>query len=131
MDQLLFKGCPVQFTMQFLAGKWQIAILWNLSQKPLRFGELKKNIAGITDKILMKELRFFEDKEIVYRKKFDEMPPRVEYSLAPLGRSLLPVINQIVDWGYTHLQDAKVSKDMYHTPLADIEEIARLNVNRD
>lgn len=131
MNQLLFKGCPVQYTMQFLSGKWQIAILWNLSQKVLRFGELKKNIVGITDKILMKELQFFEDKEIVYRKKFDETPPRVEYSLTPLGQSLLPVINQIVDWGYAHLQDAKISSDMYQTPFADIEQIAMLNTNRD
>ena len=131
MDQLQFKGCPVQYTMQFLAGKWQIAILWNLSKQPLRFGELKKHIAGITDKILMKELQFFVDKEIVYRKKFDEAPKRVDYSLSPFGRSLLPVINQIVEWGYAHLQDAKVSNDMYQTPFADIEQIAMLNVNRD
>jgi DNA-binding HxlR family transcriptional regulator len=66
----------------------------------------------------MKELQFFEHKEIVYRKKFDDTPIRVEYSLAPLGRSLLPVINQIVEWGYTHLQDAKVTWDMYQTPVS-------------
>ena len=117
--------------MQFLAGKWQIAILWNLAQKSMRFGELKKQVVGVTDKMLMKELQFFEKKEIVYRKKFGEAPIRVEYSLTPLGRSLLPVINQIVDWGYAHLQDAKVSKGLYQTPYADIEQIAMLNVNRE
>jgi len=131
MDQLLFKGCPVQYTMQFLAGKWQIAILWNLSRKVLRFGELKKSIAGITDNILMKELQFFEDKGIVDRRKFEETPPRVEYSLTPFGQSLLPVINQIVTWGYAHLQDAKMSPDMYQTPVEDIEQIALLKANRD
>jgi len=131
MDQLLFKGCPVQFAMQFLAGKWQIAIIWNLAQQPLRFGELKKSIVGITDKMLMKELQFFEDKEMVVRRKFDETPPRVEYSLTPLGHSLLPVIHRIVDWGYEHMQEAKVSSDMFNTPYTDIEQIAAQQVNRD
>lgn len=79
----------------------------------------------------MKELQFFVEKGIVFRKKFDEAPIRVEYSLAPLGKSLLPVINQIVDWGYANLQDSKVSSDMYQTPFADIEQIAMLNINRD
>lgn len=124
MESALYKGCPVQFTLQFLAGKWRTGILWNLREKPLRFCDLKKLLPGITDKVLMKELLHFTGKGIIHKNKFREFPPRSEYSLSPTGLSLVPIIQQIVTWGYDHLQDEKLNKKMFMTPAGIMEDLA-------
>lgn len=127
MESQLYKGCPVQFTLQFLAGKWRTGILWNLREKPVRFGDLKQLLPGITDKVLMNELQFLAGKGMVAKKEFREFPPRTEYSLSVTGASLLPVIRQIIVWGYDHLQDEIINEKMYMTPPEIIEDMASLN----
>ncbi|MBS0028280.1 winged helix-turn-helix transcriptional regulator [Chitinophaga sp. 22321] len=129
MESQLYKGCPVQFTLQFLAGKWRIGILWNLREKPLRCCDLKKLLPGITDKVLMNELLHFTSKDIIRKNKFPEFPPRSQYSLSPTGLSLLPIIQQIVIWGYDHLQDEKLNKKMFMTPAGIMENLASLDNN--
>lgn len=129
MESQLYKGCPVQFTLQFLSGKWRIGILWNLREKPMRFGDLKRLLPGITDKVLMNELLHFTSKGILRKNEFEEFPPRTEYSLSTTGNSLLPIINQIVTWGYDHLQHEKINEKMFMTPCAVIEDIAFISDN--
>ena len=126
MGSQLYKGCPVQFTLQFLAGKWRIGILWNLREKSMRFGDLKQSLPGVTDKVLMNELRFLTSRGMVGKKEFREFPPRTEYSLSLTGSSLLPIIRQIVIWGYDHLQDEKVNGKMFMTPAEVMEDLASL-----
>ncbi|WP_343704764.1 helix-turn-helix domain-containing protein [Chitinophaga sp.] len=130
MNKDLYKGCPVQFTMQFLAGKWQIAILWQLREKQLRFAELRQLLPQITDKVLMHELAFFTSKGIVEKKQLKPSSTRAMYALSPLGQSLVPVIHQVVNWGYEHLLDEKVSRDMYSTPVPALEDIAALTCRK-
>jgi DNA-binding HxlR family transcriptional regulator len=119
----LYRGCPVQYTLSYLGGKWQIGILWSLKEKPLRFGVIKKRLANITEKMLMQELRFFEQQGMVERKVFTEIPPKVEYRLTAKGQTLMPIISSILEWGYANLQNEKVSKEMFMTPANIMEEI--------
>lgn len=119
----LYIGCPVQHARRFIAGKWQMGILWNLKDKPLRFNELKNQLPEISDKILTQELDFFVGEKIIERNFYPFPVPKTEYTLSATGRSLIPVITSIVEWGYFHLQDERVSKEMNMTPLSAIEAI--------
>ncbi len=118
-----YTGCPVQYARQFLAGKWQMGILWNLKDKPLRFNEIKNLLPGISDKILMEELDAFVQKAIINRNTHEFPSPKTEYQLSIVGQSLIPVITTIVEWGYVHLQDERVNKEMNITPLSAIQAI--------
>jgi DNA-binding HxlR family transcriptional regulator len=100
----LLKNCPVQHTLQFIGGKWKIGILWNLRDKSKRFGELKRDVLGISEKMLIQELRQLQKNNIVKRKEFPQIPPKVEYSLTEKGMSLVPLINEIVLWGYDDMK---------------------------
>ncbi len=126
MESQLYKGCPVQFTLQFLAGKWRTGILWNLRERSIRFGDLKQLLPGIIDKVLMNELRFLTSRGMIAKKEFREFPPRTEYSLSLTGVSLLPIIQRIIIWGYDHLQDEKINGKMYMTPPEIMEYMASL-----
>ncbi|MDB5232859.1 MAG: helix-turn-helix transcriptional regulator [Chitinophagaceae bacterium] len=121
----LYSGCPVQHARQFIAGKWQMGILWNLRNQSLSFSEIKRKLPGLSDKILMQELDFFVEKKIIDHNIFEFQPAKTEYALSSMGRSLIPVINSIVEWGYLYLQDEQFSSEMSLTPLAAIEAIER------
>ena len=96
-------GCPVQHTLQYIGGKWRFGLLWSLRNECRRFGELKRDLLGITEKMLIQELRHLEALRVVERKSYGEVPPRVEYSLTPKGRSLLPIVYGVVEWGTSSL----------------------------
>ncbi|MCJ7821351.1 MAG: helix-turn-helix transcriptional regulator [Bacteroidales bacterium] len=100
-DQLL--KCPVQHSLKFIGGKWRMGILWSLKNGCRRFGELKRDVLGITEKMLIQELRHLESLDIISRRVYYEIPPRVEYSLTPRGETLVPVIENIVSWGYADM----------------------------
>lgn len=119
----LYAGCPVQHTLQYISGKWQIAILFNLKNKSLRFVELKKLLPGISEKVLTQELRFFERTGIIQREVFACIPSKVEYSLTAIGLTLIPVIERIIQWGYYHLREEKLTREMLSTPISVIQEI--------
>lgn len=119
----LYTGCPVQHARQFIAGKWQMGILWNLNNQSMGFSELKSKLPGLSDKILMEELDFFIQKKIIHRNVLKFPTARTEYALTSMGLSLIPVINSIVEWGYSSLQDEQVSKGMSLTPVPVIEAI--------
>lgn len=95
--------CPIDFTMSLLGDKWSMWILWSLQDGPLRFGELKRLIPGITEKMLTQQLKKFTNNSIVVRKVYPEVPPRVEYRLTQHGESLKTILLLIKQWGAEHL----------------------------
>lgn len=119
----LYTGCPVQHARQFIAGKWQMGILWNLRNQSMGFNEIKSKLPGLSDKILTQELDFFVQKQIIHRNVYEFPTAKTDYSLSSKGRSLIPVINSIVEWGYVSLQEEQVNKEMSLTPVPAIEAI--------
>ncbi len=96
----LLQRCPIQHSLKFIGGKWRMGIIWSLRSGCRRFGELKKDVLGITEKMLIQELRHLESLGIVSRQMYYEIPPKVEYSLTSRGKTLVPVVENIVSWGY-------------------------------
>ncbi len=91
--------CPVETTLTLISDKWKILILRDLLTGTKRFGELKKSVSGISQKVLTTNLRQMEENELINRKVYAEVPPRVEYSLTDLGFSLEPVLSAMEIWG--------------------------------
>ncbi|HZF89713.1 helix-turn-helix domain-containing protein [Streptomyces sp.] len=91
--------CGVDAAMDVIGGKWKVLILWELSLRPYRFGELRRALAGITEKVLAAHLRELEADGIVHRREYDEVPPRVEYSLTPRGVALNEALEPLGAWG--------------------------------
>ena len=94
-----FYFCPVDLTLQIVGGRWKGIVIWNLREGKLRFGELKKALLSINDKMLSQVLRELEEQGVVNRKVFDVMPPKVEYSLSREGKKLLPIMQAMSDYG--------------------------------
>lgn len=92
-------ACPVATTVNLIGNKWKLLILRDLLAGTKRFGELRKSVAGISQKVLTDNLRSLEEDGIVIRKIYAEVPPRVEYSLSDLGNSMRPIIKDMEDWG--------------------------------
>lgn len=92
-------SCPVETTLMLIGDKWKVLILRDLMPGTKRFGELKKSIGGISQKVLTAQLRAMEESGLVIRTAYPEVPPRVEYSLTELGQSLKPVLDSMWDWG--------------------------------
>lgn len=91
--------CALDVTMELVGGKWKTIVLWYLRKDKKRFSELRKLIPGITEKMLSMQLRQLEKDGFVSRTVHAEVPPRVEYALTPLGRTLLPLLEEIAKWG--------------------------------
>ena len=98
-------SCPITATMNIIGGKWKSVILWYLRERPLRFGELHKLIPKCSLKIFNSDLKDLEKDGIVKREVFAEVPPKVEYSLTEYGKSLLPVIITLREWGVKRLME--------------------------
>lgn len=97
-------NCPVIPVIEMLQGKWKLQIIYELCIKsPLRFGELKKLLNGITNTMLTNSLRELENDGIVFREQFNEIPPHVEYSLTEKGIDLLPIFHAITEWGLKYI----------------------------
>jgi len=96
------ESCPTQATVAAIGGRWKVVILWRLFGGKLRFSELRRKVAGISQKMLTEQLRELEGHGLVTRTVYAEVPPRVEYAATPLGESLRPVITAIGDWGRRH-----------------------------
>ena len=92
-------ACPVETTLTLISDKWKVLILRDLLDGTKRFGELKKSVGGVSQKVLTAQLRDMEDSGLVSRKVYAEVPPRVEYSLTDLGRSLQPILDAMRNWG--------------------------------
>lgn len=92
-------ACPVETTLTLIGDKWKVLILRDLMPGTKRFGELKKSIGSVSQKVLTSQLRAMEASGLVHREVYAEVPPRVEYSLTDLGRSLSPILDSMRVWG--------------------------------
>ena len=99
VDVKSLPACPVETTLTLIGDKWKVLILRDLMLGTKRFGELKKSIGSVSQKVLTAQLRDMEQNGLVHREVFAEVPPRVEYSLTELGRSLKPILDAMWNWG--------------------------------
>ena len=91
--------CPVETTLTLIGDKWKVLILRDLMPGTKRFGELKKSVGSVSQKVLTAQLRAMEENGLVHREVYAEVPPRVEYSLTELGKSLKPILDSMWVWG--------------------------------
>lgn len=96
--------CPVAATLDLIGGKYKALILWYLADGRRRFSELRKMIANATPKMLTQQLRELEAQHLIHREVFPVVPPKVEYSLTETGRSLMPILTAMRDWGTEYLR---------------------------
>lgn len=97
-------NCPVEATLDLIGGKYKALILWHLSDGTLRFSELRSRIPKATAKMLTQQLRELENQELVHREVYPVIPPKVEYSLTSTGKSLMPILVAMRDWGAAYLR---------------------------
>ncbi|MFE1247281.1 winged helix-turn-helix transcriptional regulator [Streptomyces sp. NPDC058735] len=95
--------CGIDAAMDVIGGKWKVLILWALNERPGRFGELRRELPGITERVLASHLRRMEADGLVHREAYDEVPPRVEYSLTARGASLNEALEPLGAWGRAHV----------------------------
>ena len=95
-------ACPVETTLMLISDRWKVLIIRGLLEGTKRFGELKKSVGNISQKVLTANLRAMEEDGLLTRKVFPEVPPRVEYTLTETGYSLKPILDSMVDWGVTY-----------------------------
>ena len=98
------ENCPVSATLDLIGGKYKALILWHLAKNDLRFSQLREVITGATAKMLTQQLRELEANALIHREVFPVIPPKVEYSLTETGRSLLPILVAMRDWGAGYLR---------------------------
>ena len=104
-------ACPVETTLTLIGDKWKVLILRDLMDGTKRFGELKKSIGSVTQKVLTAQLRDMEEKGLVNRKVYAEVPPKVEYSLTELGKSLQPILAAMQTWGEKYKASSPVQSN--------------------
>ena len=95
-------GCPVQASINVLSGKWKVQILWHLSFAPRRFAEIRRKLPKISEKVLTEQLRQLARDGILHRAVNHTVPPQVTYSLNPEGHKLIPLMEDLCDWGSAH-----------------------------
>ncbi|MGM9596936.1 MAG: winged helix-turn-helix transcriptional regulator [Eubacteriales bacterium] len=98
-NQKVLPACPVETTLMMIGDKWKVLILRDLMTGTKRFGELKKSLGNVSQKVLTAQLRSMEEDGIITRTVYPEVPPRVEYTLTELGRSLKPILDAMYNWG--------------------------------
>ncbi len=95
--------CPVKAALSLLGGKWTLLILFQINDRVIRYGELKRTVPGISEKMLIQELNFLVEHKLVSKKSYPEIPPKVEYRLTNLGLKTLPIIDQLASFGQENL----------------------------
>ena len=105
--------CPVEATLELIGGKYKALILWHLAENNLRFSELRKVIASATPKMLTQQLRELEAQSLIHREVFPVIPPKVEYSLTDLGKSMMPLLTAMRDWGANYLRSKEVEPNCF------------------
>jgi DNA-binding HxlR family transcriptional regulator len=96
-------GCPVEAAVALIDGKWKCVILFHLLEGTMRFNELRRRLPGVTARMLTNQLRELEQDGLITRTVYAQVPPKVEYDLSPLGRSLQPVLGALKQWGDAHI----------------------------
>lgn len=116
--------CPVAATLELIGGKYKALILWHLAESKLRFSQLSKMIRSATPKMLTQQLRELEAQNLIHREVYPVVPPKVEYSLTETGRSLMPILIAMRDWGTGYLRKQNREPDcfmMHSGPVSDTE----------
>jgi DNA-binding HxlR family transcriptional regulator len=113
-------GCGLEAALDVIGGKWKVLILWQCRTQPRRFGELKRLVPGISEKMLIQQLRQMEADGIVRRKVYHEVPPKVEYSPTPFGTSLQEALAPLCEWGSRHM--ARIATTLQSGPAAAAQE---------
>lgn len=96
------EGCPVEFTLDVIGGKWKGVLLYHLINGPIRFNEFRRICPTITQRMLTLQLRELEEDGIVHREVYHQVPPKVEYSLTEFGKTLIPILLKLKEWGETY-----------------------------
>ena len=104
-------SCGLDAALEVVGGKWTPLILWGLHNEPRRFGELRREVPGISEKMLIQHLKKMEADGIVRRKDYREVPPRVEYALTSFGHSLCQALAPLCDWGQKHMRRIEASQN--------------------
>ena len=115
--------CPVEATLELIGGKYKALILWHLAEGKLRFSQLRDQIKGVTPKMLTQQLRELESKFLVHREVFPVVPPKVEYSLTDLGKSLMPLLVAMRDWGSGYLRSKALEPNCFMTESNPITKL--------
>ena len=97
------ESCPVKASLSLLSGKWTLMILFQINDKIMRYGELKRAIPGISEKMLVQELNMLVENKLVSKKAYPVIPPKVEYRLTELGLKTLPIVDQLAQFGLENL----------------------------
>lgn len=100
-------NCGLGPAFQVISGKWKAVILWMLNEKPHRFGELKRHLPGISERILINQLKEMESDGVILRHDFQQVPPKVEYTITSFGKTLCDALGPLSDWGLKH--ESKIS----------------------
>lgn len=106
-EELLDIKCPMAITQNIVAGKWKLLIIWQLRDSVKRFGELQRSLPNIRQGALTQQLRELEQDGLIHREVFKEVPPKVEYSLTPIGRKFLKVTDIMSEWGLEYVEYIK------------------------
>lgn len=97
--------CPVEYTLTLIGGKWKPVILWHLANDGIkRYGEIKKLLIGITHKMLSQQLKELEADGLIHREEYHQIPPKVEYSLTDKGKTLIPILQLMCQWGQENME---------------------------
>ncbi|ACL20156.1 transcriptional regulator, HxlR family [Desulfitobacterium hafniense DCB-2] len=107
MEKDLYGICPYVTAQKLLTGKWTLLIMYHLSLKTMRFNELQRALPSLTQATLTKQLRMMSDNGLIIRTVYDQIPPKVEYSLSDLGERFQPVLNAIQEWGTEYIDFLK------------------------
>lgn len=111
-EKAINASCGMAFSLTVLGGRWKPAILCRLSYGTLRYSELKKSIDGISERMLVAQLRELEKDQIITRIVYPEVPPRVEYQMTELGLSMRPMLNAMSDWGNYYREEINAVQDL-------------------
>jgi DNA-binding HxlR family transcriptional regulator len=112
--------CSMELTLDLIGGKWKSLILWHLAENTLRFSELRRTLPQVSQKMLTQQLRELENCGLVRRFIYTQVPPKVEYSLTDAGRSLLPILSSLCQWGVDYVNRAEVAEQAPTCPLSEI-----------
>lgn len=110
-------SCPIGNTLGIIAGRWKPEILWHLKDEMMRFNQLQRAIGGVSQKMLTQQLRELQRDGLIVRVQYEEIPPRVEYSLTKLAGSLKPLFASIVNWSVEHELDVNKARLKYDNSL--------------
>jgi DNA-binding HxlR family transcriptional regulator len=119
----LLPVCPAEITLDFISGRWKIIILFYLSQKTMRFSELSAVLIGISRRVLTQQLRQLEQDGLIHREVFAQVPPKVEYSMTEVGRTLLPVAEAMCNWGENYGRKILADRSIVTTDEEESEDI--------